>query len=134
MLFKQTVCDIGDYVFIHTTNEDQTNTINLDLKYNNLYIYHPNKNYYDNDPQHKYYSIWSGTHNNITSYATIIENASQIYLVDDSYFYLANYLNLKAKIRIIYTSNINRVKEYMNPNDNELWTIKLIDGTGRKII
>jgi len=126
-LYDQTVGKLNGqpYVFIHDNLEsERAKKILSDLLISDeICVYHPNRNVYENNPSHKYYSIWNGMKDNIINYATIIENASEIYIVDSSFFCLANYLQLKATRRVVYASTWYDISEYFRPGEKNKWEI-----------
>lgn len=118
-LYDDTVGKIGEYIFVHDKLErkfDLSNFVDLQDKY----VYNPNYNYYPEG--HKYHHIWNGMHDNITSYATIIENASEIYVIDSSFFCLLAHLNLKASKRVVLYSNWYEIKDYIRKEEQDKWT------------
>jgi hypothetical protein len=73
---------------------------------NDIPVFHPNFNYYDNDLNHKYYNLWFDfISNNLLDYCMILENASEIHITDSCFSCLLCYLNLeKVKVKKIYTA------------------------------
>ena len=90
---------------------------------NNTCIYHPNINIYQDDPSHPFYHIWNGQ-DNLINYATIIENASELYLIDSSFFCLAINLNLKAHTRVVYALPEWDYSQIFKPGERDKWIIK----------
>jgi hypothetical protein len=105
----------GDkYIFIH----DHRN-----YKYQHFYprkevhiesdlpIFHPNYNYYEKEPEHPFYSLWSSDFyvDNLFDYGMIMENASEIYINDSTFSCLAVYLNLEnINKKILCTKDYNQ--------------------------
>lgn len=92
------------YVFVHDeTYNLKINVLQEYLEKDDTIVFNPNKNFYENKPSHKFYSIWEGIFN-ILDYCKIIENADQLYLTDSSFYCLACCLNLKNnQIRKVYS-------------------------------
>lgn len=119
-LYDDTVGKLdNEYIFVHDKGTEIFKEFNLMDR--DICVYHPNMNFYPEG--HKYHHIWNGMHDNIVSYATIIENASEIYCIDSSFFCLATYLNLKATKRIVTTvSKWYNIKNYIHQDEQNKWT------------
>jgi len=117
-IFDDTVGKVSKYIFLH---DKVGNEFELYLKNTDICIYNPNRNYYENDKSHKYYNVWNGMHDNIINYSTIIENASEIYVVDSSFFCLLTYLKLKADIKFVKARGYN-VRPYLPESEQSTWT------------
>ena len=95
------VHDHRNYIY-HHKNIRPNVIVNTDMP-----IFHPNYNYYNDYPKHKYYSLWNNKFyiNNLLNYCTIIENATEIHISDSSFSCLCPYLDLtKVKNKCVYTT------------------------------
>ncbi|AYV84297.1 MAG: hypothetical protein Hyperionvirus21_31 [Hyperionvirus sp.] len=117
-IFDNTVGKIDKYIFTHDKGNNPFEEYFKDKE--DICIYHPNRNYYSEG--HKYYHVWNGYHNNIVSYGTIIENASEIYVVDSSFWCFINFLNLKATKRVILDPKWYNIHNYPHKSERNKWT------------
>jgi len=105
LFYKKTMKNYNDkYIFIHD-NLDNTiqNNIFKEIEYP---IFHPNKNYYENNPYLNH--LWNNSiSNNILDYCKILENAEEIHVIFSSFLNLCMFLDLsKVKNKYLYTSLI----------------------------
>ncbi|AYV84299.1 MAG: hypothetical protein Hyperionvirus21_33, partial [Hyperionvirus sp.] len=117
-IFDNTVGKVKKYIFTHDKGNSPFEEY---FKDKDICIYHPSRNYYSEG--HKYYHVWNGYHENIVSYATIIENASEIYVLDSSFYCLSTYLNLKATKRVVLDPKWHNIYNYPHENERNKWTI-----------
>ena len=109
------------YIFIYyDRNKINSNAISVP---NNICVYHPSINFYENDPGHKYYEIWNGKQENILDYCQIIENSSEIYVINDSFFHLAKNLNLNANTKTVYGLSDTDILENMPESEKNGWNV-----------
>jgi len=117
-IFDNTVGKIDKYIFTHDKGNNPFAEFFKDKE--DMCVYHPNRNYYPEG--HKYHHVWNGYHENIVSYATIIENASEIYVVDSSFWCFINFLNVKATKRVILDPKWYNIKYFPHENERNKWT------------
>lgn len=119
-IYDNLVVKVNKYVFVHFKESNPFSDFfkNMD---DNIYIYHPNKNYYPEG--HKFHHVWDGYHNNIVNYTTIIENASEVYLVDSSFFCLTTYLNLKATKKVLHHTGKYNILDYIHEDEQKNWIL-----------
>ena len=95
------------YIFVHDHRNliykhyDHRTDVNIE---HSLPIFHPNINYYGEN--HKYGDLWSISfiRDNLFDYCKIIEEATEIHILDSSFSCLCPFLNLsKVKKKFIYT-------------------------------
>lgn len=85
-----------EYIFVHTSTQLAGEHFpRLEIDPEKKY-YHPNINI---TPWNYF---WEGKYKNVFDYALIIEKASEIHVVDSSFFCLALLLNLSAKKLVVY--------------------------------
>jgi hypothetical protein len=126
--------NITEYVFIHDDRNQGKNIINIDTPY---YKYHPNSNMYnDNENCSKFYD---NTKYELTDYIKIIENATEIHMIDSSFFCLCAHLNLdQVKRKVVYLrkqylylyvkNNILDINFFKNYGIGEFnWEIKILE-------
>lgn len=121
-LFEKVIKNVEKYIFVYDIPGKYQ--INLNSNIGNTFIYNPNKDYNNNNSSNEHYSILTNPDDNIINYSKIIENALEVHIVESSFFYLANYLKLKSKVRIVYTGNYNAIDNYLDPKEKIYWTIK----------
>ena len=99
-----------NYIFVHDHRNvsykhyDIRKNVEIDRN-NEIPIFHPNWNYYNNIP-HQFKNLWSSDllSDNLLDYCTIIENAQEIHISDSAFSCLCPYLKLDSvKIKNIYT-------------------------------
>ena len=100
------------YIFTHDHRSydykhyDVRRNVYVKKNKDNLPVFHPNINYYDDDTEHKYYNYWPKfVFNNLLDYCLILEKASEIHITDSCFSCLATYLDLSnVKKKYIYTT------------------------------
>jgi len=93
------------FIFLSLTNTIYTHEI--DLKTNKMIIC-PDKNMYD--PKHEYYEIAKlFVQQPILDYISIIEEASEIYVIDNLFYYLALKCNLNSDNNTCYSTEYNGI-------------------------
>ncbi|AYV84296.1 MAG: hypothetical protein Hyperionvirus21_30 [Hyperionvirus sp.] len=117
-IFDNTVGKVGKYIFTHDKGDSPFGEYFKDKE--DMCVYHPNRNFYPEG--HKYHHVWDGYHENIVSYGTIIENASEIYVVDSSFWCFINFLNIKATKRVIVEPKWYNIRNFPDENERNKWT------------
>jgi hypothetical protein len=111
-----------NYIFLHDHRHieykhHRHTEINIDSE---LPIFHPNFNYYQNNPNHKYYNLWNKEliSDNLLDYGMIMENSKELYLSNSSFSCFVVYLNLsKVLKKSIYQYKINYVDYHKSFNN-----------------
>lgn len=115
--------DIGKYMVVCDEVFDKVPDIDTDM-----YVFHPYKDYYRDDKDHKYYGKWTGVvSENIIDYTNLIENAEEVHMTVNSLFYMSQYLDLsKVKKKNLYHS-----KEVIIDTNifNKNWNKIILDST-----
>ena len=97
------------YIFLHDHRSynykhyDTRKNVNVDSE---LPIFHPNYNYYNDYPDHKFYNLWDQSFcvNNLFKYCKIIEKSTEIHISDSSFCCLCPYLDLSlVQKKYVYT-------------------------------
>jgi hypothetical protein len=98
------------YIFLHDHRNyfyNHYNVRNNVIINSELPIFHPNYNYYHDNPSNPFFGYWNSSFylNNLFDYCAIIENAEEIHTTDSSFSCLCPYLDLsKVKKKVIYTT------------------------------
>ena len=76
-----------DYIFTH---DDPTRNFTLHSDYldnicEEIYVYHPNRDFYKDKPESKFFGKWKNVRVNITESATLLQNAKEIHIMDSSF-------------------------------------------------
>lgn len=112
-----------NYIFVH----DDASNYKIELKFieNNILVFNPNKNFYQNS--HPYYELWETiNHNNLNliDYSYLIENANELHLVDSAFYCLASCLNLEnVEKKCVYSREQNNKIEFHKDYDGGLFNI-----------
>ena len=121
-LFEATVGRLQDgepYIFVH--DKENVDFSFLTQRTPEICVYHPSRNYYT-DSSHKFHGIWSGYQDNVLLYTKIIENASEIYVIDSAFFsYTAHLSSLKAVKKRVYALRCFPMDDYVTPESG--WEI-----------
>jgi hypothetical protein len=129
ILYKNLIEKYGEkYIFVH----DHRNVKyqhggarkNVDLDINkDIPIFHPNFNYYNDYPEHKYYHLWNEQlflSDNLLDYGMIIENATEIHINDSSFSCFCPYLDLSQVKNKSIITNLDVIDYH---NSFEDWTV-----------
>jgi len=93
--------------------------LNRNILDDDIPIFHPNINFYENDKQHKFYNLWNENlfSNNLLDYCALLEKSEKIIIIDSSFSCLCCYLNLvNVKEKIVY-SNLDLIDYHKNFKD-----------------
>lgn len=108
-----------DHRSIYYKHKGREKLLNENIINDDIPIFHPNINFYENHKTHKFYNLWNENliSNNLLDYCTILENATKIIMIDSSFGCLCVYLNLEnVKEKIIY-SDLDVIDYHKNFKD-----------------
>lgn len=125
------------YIFTHdhkgAINHYNNRTfINVKDNINNLPIFHPNINYYEDitiENREQFLSLWSEkwnstVYNSILNYCKIIENATEIHIRDSCFSCLCPFLDLsKVKRKVVYSYDLDKPTWIKYSNIYEDWEV-----------
>lgn len=110
---------VQDHLSINYNHKGRRSLLNKDIINNDIPIFHPNINFYQDNKEHKFYNFWNKDliSNNLLDYCTILEKSEKIIIIDSSFGCLCTYLNLSyVKEKIIY-SNLDLIDYHKSFND-----------------
>jgi hypothetical protein len=112
---------VQDHLAVNYYHKGRRVLLNKDIinNDNDIPIFHPNINFYQDDKEHKFYNLWNKDliSNNLLDYCTLLEKSEKIMIIDSSFGCLCAYLNLSnVKEKIIY-SNLNVIDYHKSFND-----------------
>ena len=108
-----------DHLSLNYNHKGRRVLLNKNIINNEIPIFHPNINFYEEDKEHKFYNLWIKDliSNNLLDYCTVLENSEKIIIIDSSFSCLCAYLNLSnVKEKIIY-SNLDLIDYHKSFND-----------------
>lgn len=115
---------VSNYVFVHDKIEESQVVPCEELNnLTHLYKYHPNRDISKN-------ATWTGVQRDyvLPEFATLLERATEIHVVDSSFFCLCQLLDLSKVRRLcVYqksTTGKYDLRGYMHPSQKESWEIK----------